>query len=159
MDSFQETNLWKRAFSPCDEESPAAAGSRARLKDACLLMRERAIPIAERIGADLPEYTVHDVSHLDALWEIADLIVGPGYAVTPIETFILGAAFLLHDLGLGLAAFPNGLSAIKQETIWQDQVALKLRAKLGRPPSLAEIEQADQDILSVATKNTLRLLH
>jgi hypothetical protein len=159
MHTFQETGIWKRVFDPSTSESQTATGIREQLKTAYNVARERAVPIAQRIAADLPEYTLHDISHLDALWEIADLIVGPEYPMTPVEGFLLGSAFLIHDLGLGLSAFPEGLQTVKDQTLWRDQVALKLREKLGRAPMASEIANPDESISIYATRNTLRLLH
>src|SRR6185312_7634434 len=147
MSTFQETNLWIRTLAPNVTDSPSTRGARAHFRDIYISMRQRALPIAERIAADLPEFTVHDITHLDALWEVADLIIGPDYLVTPVEAFLLGAAFLIHDLGLGLAAYPDGIEAVKKETVWQDQVALRLRSRLMRAPSPSEIRSADHEIL------------
>jgi hypothetical protein len=64
--------------------------------------------LAAEIHRDLPEFTVHDITHLDALWEIADIVAGEQFSLTPPEAFVLGGAFLLHDLGMSLAAYPQG---------------------------------------------------
>src|SRR5688572_25964341 len=93
---------------------------KVRLRSALLGFRERAAILAGEIQRDLPEFTVHDVTHLDALWEMADLIAGSDYPLNPLEVFALGGAILLHDLGLGLAAWPDGLAGIKTGLGWQD---------------------------------------
>lgn len=159
MVSYQETALWRRTLATDSGDSELESQARERLRDAYLAMRERVTPIAERIAIDLPEFTVHDIRHLDALWCIADLIIGPSYQITALEAFVLGATFLVHDLGMGLAAYPEGIEAIKGESVWQDAVALRLRAKLGRPPSRSDIASADQQILTAAKAETLRILH
>jgi hypothetical protein len=61
--------------------------------------------LAGEISQDLKHFTVHDITHIDALWQTADLIVGDDYPFTPTEAFVLGEAFLLHDLGLALASY------------------------------------------------------
>jgi hypothetical protein len=156
--TYVETHLWNRTLGG-NANSAAVEFIKSHLRETYSRMRERAIPIAQSIAADLPEFTLHDVSHLDALWELADLIIGKEHPVTPPEAFILGAAFLIHDLGMGLAAYPGGLQELKQETIWRDQVALMLRAELGRPPQAREIENPTLAIASEATRSTLRVLH
>ena len=93
---------------------------RERLRSTYDAVRTAAAPIAESIARDLPDYTVHDISHLDALWEYAELIAGPTYPLTPCEAFVLGCAFLVHDLGMGLAAYPEGLQGLKQHERWKD---------------------------------------
>jgi len=50
--------------------------------------------LAGDIHRDLPDLTVHDITHLDALWEMADLVAGPDYPLNPLEAFALGAVFL-----------------------------------------------------------------
>src|SRR5258707_14918636 len=45
--------------------------------------RDRASQLASEIRKDLPELTVHDLTHLDALWEIAATIAGDAYSITP----------------------------------------------------------------------------
>jgi hypothetical protein len=53
----------------------------------------------------MPTYTVHDLTHADALWETASLVTGPDVELNPAEGFVLGAAFLFHDAAMGLAAY------------------------------------------------------
>jgi len=67
----------------------------------------------------LSEYTVHDITHLDALWGVASEIAGPEYPINPIEGFILGGAILLHDAGMCLAAYPGGVSEITEHPAWR----------------------------------------
>src|SRR5437879_5711003 len=115
---LERTPLWKRTLAPRRRDPNADA--RELLRSAFLLFRERAAIIANDIARDLPEYTVHDVTHLDAVWQTADLIGGPQYPLNPAEAFVLGGAILLHDLGMGLAAYPGGLTVLRQETVWKD---------------------------------------
>lgn len=67
-----------------------AADVRDRFSRAFVDMKTRANQLALEIGTDLPEFTRHDEAHLDALWELADLIAGPGTEVNPAEAFVLG---------------------------------------------------------------------
>lgn len=61
----------------------------------------------------MPQFTVHDITHIDALWDMADIILPPELEINPVEAFILGGAFLIHDLGMGGVAYNNGLDKIK----------------------------------------------
>ena len=88
--------------------------------------------------------TVHDISHSDALWQICDLIVGDAFSVTPIEAFILGASFLIHDAGLFVAAFEN--AGLLGSPIWRDNLALALRRAHGRPATSVELDNPDESI-------------
>ncbi|MFF7063052.1 hypothetical protein [Pseudomonas sp. NPDC008258] len=63
--------------------------------------------------------TVHDITHVDALWWTASEIIGPDYEVNPAEAFVLGGAFLLHDAGHCIAAYPGGIAEIMALPEWQ----------------------------------------
>ncbi len=156
--SFTETQLFRRTLA----EQPApdeAAVPRARLRQALFQFRERAKTLAGEIHRDLPDFTVHDITHLDALWEMADLIAGPDYPLTPIEAFALGGAFLLHDLGLGLAAWPGGVAEIKRGPGWKDALSAHLRKHLGRVPTEEELASPPPEVERAAVLERLRGLH
>lgn len=72
----------------------------------------------QSIGSDLRDYTIHDITHLDALWDIASEIAGEHYRLTPTEAYVLGGAILLHDAGMCVAAYPQGISEIKRSSRW-----------------------------------------
>ena len=103
--TITQSHLWDHALAPRDPDEHKE--ERERLRSAFVLFRERASVLALEIEKDLPGITVHDVTHLDALWELASLIAGDGYTLNPAEAFVLGGAILLHDLGMSLAATPN----------------------------------------------------
>jgi hypothetical protein len=75
------------------------------------------------IGRLLPDLTVHDITHLDGLWRVADQIAGPDYPLNPAEAFVLGGAFLLHDAAHVLAAYEDGLAGVKRSIEWRDLIA------------------------------------
>ena len=104
--SYNTTKLWQSAFATRAQDDPAAA-LRTRLRESLIRFRERAEQLAGEIPLGIRELTVHDVPrHIDALWQIAEIIIGKDYEITPIEAYVLGGAFLLHDLGLCLQAIP-----------------------------------------------------
>jgi hypothetical protein len=115
--------------------------------------------LAGEIHRDLPDFTVHDITHLDALWEMADLIAGPEYPLNPMEAFALGAVFLIHDLGLGLAAYPDGLAELKKGTGWQDALSTYLRKHLERIPTAEELASPPPEVERMAVQERLRVLH
>jgi hypothetical protein len=122
-------------------------------------IRSRAAQLADRIAVDLPEFTVHNVTHLDALWPLVDLVVGDAVYLTPPEIFVLGTAILLHDLGLAVAAYPAGRQALREQSAWADAVAIELRQRLGHVPSPGEAEAADIEVLLHADQSVLRAHH
>jgi hypothetical protein len=158
MPEFHESQIWIRTLAQRDSPDSAAA-ARERLRNAFLISRDRAEILAGEIAQALPDYTVHDISHIDALWEMADLLTGPDFPITPCEAFVLGCSFLVHDLGMGLAAYPEGLHEIQKKPEFLDMVTLQLRKVLGRTPTTGEIATAPPEIVSCAIADTLRTLH
>lgn len=84
------------------------------LADCYQAMRKRASALVTKIAADLPHMTIHDVTHLDALWEMAAIACGNVVNLNPAEAFVFGGAVLLHDAAMSLAAFPGGVAELKQ---------------------------------------------
>lgn len=112
-------------------------------------LRENAGLLSAEIARDLPDFTVHDLTHLDALWEIGSLICGDDFHLNPAEAFVLGGAFLIHDLGMGLAAYPEGVNELKKTKLWEDTLSSLSRTSAKDP---SEIEKD-------ATNIVLRALH
>jgi len=112
--------LWQRTLAPQRDRLDAP---REVLRQALLGFRERVAALVQNLGAELPNLTVHDITHLDALWRVADQIAGPDYPINPAEAFVLGGAFLLHDAAHVMAAYPGGISSIKETVQWQDLIA------------------------------------
>jgi len=157
LDQFRLTRLWRSSLQERDDD--ASADQRQKLRSAFLSFRERAALLAGEIPRDLKDFTVHDIAHLDALWETADLIWCTDVQLNPLEVFVLGGTFLLHDLGMSLAAFPDGKETIEKNPVWQDHIVSLLQEKSGRRPTEAEIARADEGMKKSATALTLRLLH
>jgi hypothetical protein len=155
---YQLTNLWKRTLAPQGKKDEHAS-IRERLRSEFVKFRGRAAQLGNEIPQDLPFFTVHDVSHLDALWEMIDLVAGPDYPLTPTEAFILGGAMLIHDLAMSQAAFQHELGQLKTEPLWQDTVASLLRPQLNRPATVDEIASPDEKIERAAIQTLLRELH
>jgi hypothetical protein len=106
-------------WQPVRQPRPTARNPSASL----LSFRSRTAQLVGEIGGLLPELTVHDITHLDALWRVADEIAGPDYPVNPAEAFVLGGSFLLHDAAHVIAAYEDGLVSIKGSSEWKDLVA------------------------------------
>lgn len=158
MVTFETATLWKCTLA-ARSEPDQFRHERERLRSAFLSFRDRAAMLAAEIARDLPDYTVHDITHLDALWQLADLIAGSEYELTPTEAFVLGGAFLTHDLGNGLAAYPDGVAAMYTSTGWRDAVSLVLRRQIGRAATTEEIQGASQTVRNQATAQVLRTMH
>jgi hypothetical protein len=146
--AIEDTCLWRSSLG-AKQNSPHD-NHRDRLKTELLTFRSRITPIAAKIASDLPGLTVHDVSHLDRLWEAASLVAGEGYPLNPMEAFVLGGAILLHDSGLCTEAYEGGSEALYATSVWKDALAAE---KDLRPHS------SEDDKRSVATFVALRHLH
>lgn len=158
METITSTSLWGRTLGvPLSGEPDHAA--REKLRACYLAFRERAGTMAAEIHRDLPDFTVHDITHLDGLWEIADLIAGPELQINPAEGFVLGGAFLLHDLGMSLAAYPQGLDEPKRRRTWDDAVVLQFMERHNRQPTAEELAAPPLEIVRATTGYLLRSLH
>ncbi|NDW33752.1 ATP-binding protein [Salipiger sp. PrR007] len=115
---FMSTRLWREAF----EVQPGERDEDARnlLKQQLLSMRDKVAQLVAHIPADCKGLTVHDVTHLDALWEAADLISGDNWKLNPAEAFVFGAAALVHDAGLTTLSYANGRAGLRETLLWKD---------------------------------------
>ena len=145
MRAYQRTWTWRSALAP--QERDPYTEERELLRVTYERVRSRAQILAESIAVTLPEFTVHDISHADALWEYTDLIAGPRYELTPTEAFVLGCTFLIHDLGMGLAAYPDGLDTLKKSELWQD-VSSIMRLGMGSFGSLPDESSTEKRVLA-----------
>lgn len=149
-----ESRIWSSTLGGASTEDP-----RASLIAVFKEFRERAAHLATKIQADLPDLTVHDVTHLDALWEIASTIVGGDVQFTPTEAFVLGGAFLLHDLAMSVAAIPGGIEAISRDPKWIDHVYAEYQRLCHRAPVASEIANPTPEVRRGALFQYLRRVH
>lgn len=157
MFEFEKSSLWRTNLASRDADPNQKA--RERLRVTLFDIRERVTALVNLISAEIPDLTVHDVTHLDALWETASLIAGDDFHLTPAEAFVLGGAILLHDAAHCRAAYPGGLAEIKQTPEWCDSVAMSLKRRSDEPPSAQALGNPPQDILDESLPDTLRALH
>lgn len=148
---FKQTTVWRAAFE--ESRDDATQEEQAHLAGVYEAMRKRASALVAIIRADLPHMTVHDVTHLDALWEMASIAAGDSFDLNPAEAFVFGGAVLLHDSAMTLAAFPGGKSELRQQTEWRDLHA-RYAASVPAGDTAAAKEAENQ-----ATADALRLLH
>ncbi len=121
--------------------------------------RDNVAILAEEISRDLPDFTVHDITHIDSLWEFASIIAGDKYIINPMEAFVLGGAILLHDLGMASAAYAEGIDSLKKGVEWEDTIELALRNYLKRTPTDDERKSPPSEVIVDAIENRLRSLH
>lgn len=148
QDAYEQSSLWKAAFGPQPDGLDA---QRQKLANAYRAFRERVALLLTHIQRELPDLTLHDITHVDALWRVASEIAGPGYPLNPAEAFVLGGAFLLHDAAHCRAAFPGGVEELSATPEWRDTVAQRGLVDA----ELTAGSKAFQQVLF----DTLRVLH
>ncbi len=120
---IESSELWRRTL---DAKADGQELDRARLRLSLLSFRAKVAHIVSSIGSELAGLTVHDITHLDALWSVADEIVGPSYPINEAEAYVLGGAFLLHDAAHAVYAYEGGIKELKASVEWKDYVAMSL---------------------------------
>ena len=140
---MESSELWQRGF--CNEGTNKNV---SRLVTSLRLIRGNVEDLTSRIAVSLPELTIHDISHLDALWEVADSVAGSDFPLNPIEAYVFGAAVLLHDAGLCFEAYSGGRDALHETLEWRDAYG-----RLSRTPG--DMRNLEQE----ADFEALRALH
>ncbi|MBW6425929.1 hypothetical protein KX729_31585 [Rhizobium sp. XQZ8] len=116
--SYTQSQIWKRLFQSktlAEDEKHKAEKLSSIFSD----IRNQVSLLVGEISIDLSGFTVHDISHVDALWSSCDQIISEEYQLNPLEGFILGCAFLFHDAGMSLAAYPGGIKEVKETNEWK----------------------------------------
>lgn len=140
---MESSELWQRSFS--DEGTNTDV---SRLVNSLRQIRRNAEILTSRIAGSLPELTIHDISHLDALWEVADTVAGSDFPLNPIEAYVFGTAVMLHDAGLCFEAYSGGRDALRDTLEWRDAY--------GR---LTRIQSETENLEKEADFEALRALH
>jgi len=136
---FKETNVWKTSLGRVGL-SQIETDAINRLSSCYDLFFSRASVLASRISSDLPDLTLHDKDHFNALWKMVDTLLGSDHDLNPLEAFILGGAILLHDTANTVAAYDGGLDEVKETPQWKDAEAEILKNKDDEDAVLSEAE-------------------
>jgi len=154
--NFKKTRLWRDAFESRDNDS--YQDIRTWLASALDSFRANAAILAEEIPRDVAQLTDHSVRHLDALWDIADLIAGPDLKLNPAEAFVFGGAVLLHDLANAVVAYPRGLEEL-QDRRWDDLVHAAYLQAYDRRPTVQECRRPSPELYPGILLQRLRQAH
>jgi len=152
---FETSSLCRNAIARTQAHEQEAI---QRVLTSLRLFRDRAEILAAEIPRFAPGLTDHSVRHLDALWEMADLLAGDRVLLNVAEVFVLGGAILLHDLANAVAAFPNGLNDLRGPQ-WNDLVHAEFLSRYGRRPEAAEVAAPPVEVTSEVTLARLRQVH
>lgn len=141
--NYKESFLWKNSLGNINYFEDDLC---YKLCSAYEHARENASCLLKKIGEDFPDLTIHDITHIDNLWHVASVITGPNYIVNPLEGFVLGCAFLVHDAVLSYDAI-GGVDKLRNTTEWKD--------------FYADYESSDdlEQIYKECDFKTIRLLH
>lgn len=153
----EQSSIWRTTLA--QREVDVHYIERDRLRSSFLSFRSRASLLALEIDKNLSGLTVHDISHLDALWEISSQITGPDFALTPAEGYVLGGSILLHDLAMSVAATPGGIEAITNDVRWRDSLFAFSRTNESREATEDDIISPSQEARQFALFSLLRQLH
>jgi len=90
------------------------------LQHAIKNLRRVASAIGAQVAKVLPGYTDHSNKHMDALWQVASQVFTKEeiQKFSPGEAFILGCSFYVHDLGMAMAAMPEGLAKLRESKVY-----------------------------------------
>jgi len=155
---YKTTQLWNRAR----EQAETANGIETweKLEAEFDKFWTKGVRIAEKISSELPGLTLHNEAHLGAVWDVADLIAGPRFPMTPLEVFVFGGSVLLHDLGHSITAYKGGIASVKRTPEWREAVLHRLKLDEDDcDPSNEAIESPDIEIERAALFDTMRALH
>lgn len=155
--TIEQTRLWRTGLD--DQAFTDQSTARNRFRQALDRARETAGKIAGEIPRDLPDFTQHDLSHMDALWELADDISGGSAVHNPAEAFVFGMAVLVHDLAMSEAANVLTGSRLRSHPGWPDALSKRLRQEFRRPPTPAELVSPPDGLAVAAEKELIRALH
>ena len=154
---FRQTWLWRQAFQT--PRSDSTVDEQDFFRTQYLSIRERAAQLVSRIAVDLPGMTVHDISHLDALWDTASSVAEGAVNVNSAEAFVLGASILLHDAAMSLAAYPGGLAEVRTTVAWRDAVARFALALEESGDEKFDVQNPPDAVVQQIVPDVLRQLH
>ena len=139
---METSTLWLRCFGE-KVKNQSVERLVVSLRDA----RQNIKLLTDRISPLLPGLTLHDITHMDAIWEVANVIAGEKFKLNPLEAYVFGGAVLLHDACLCFEAYEGGRAAVRQTVEWQDT-----RQWLVSSKKLSDVDRE-------ADFATLRVLH
>ncbi|AQW97258.1 ATP-binding protein [Elizabethkingia anophelis] len=143
---IENTKIWKKSFTNINENQIEVE----KLKASFISTRGKMLHIVNRISAEFPDLTLHDITHLDKLWEMSDLLLKDSFDLNPLETYILGVSILLHDSALTYLAYENGMDTLRNDIFWKDSYK-KMKSE--------NIIESEEDLLKFVDFLTIRKLH
>jgi len=151
---YTKTNTWKNTLELKEDQFD---DFRMRLSSTYDKFRTRVGQLISTIPAEIPGLTVHNLTHLDALWEMADILTDGDYELNPAEAFVLGGAILLHDSAMTIYAYKGRIDELKKTTEYTD--AMSYFNSTQNIDSLSTVETSQNSSEKYALSETLRIKH
>lgn len=158
VESFTATALWQHTLAPRARHDDHRQ-QRERLRASYLALRDNATVLLAEAARTTPSFTVHDITHVDALWETASLVCGDSTILTPTEAYVLGCAFVLHDAAMGLAAYKEGLAQVIGSQRWRDLLAIEFFNSRDCWPDDDELNNPPTEIIDTCVMRAIRESH
>ena len=156
---YKDTTLWRAAFLKSNltkAESDAVAKLTSTLEE----IRRRVADLLSTIPESCKYLTVHDISHIDQLWSVASTLCRTDYPINPLEGFVLGVAFLIHDAGLTASAYPGRDEGLRQTKLYKDMLAIELKRENGNREITDDlIKNASKEQNDIVLFALLRKIH
>jgi hypothetical protein len=148
---FESSTLWRQTLGATRDEE--------RLRPSYLATRDKAKVLLGELSRSTPHFTVHDITHVDALWETASMLCGSSVTLTPAEAYVLGCAFILHDAAMGAASFQESIPAAIGTLRWHDLLSSFIVNETGNWPTADQLASPDEEIARQCTVHAIRELH
>lgn len=155
---YTSTTLWQNTLAARPGDDPHSQ-QRERLRASYLELRRKAAVILQENARSMPDFTVHDITHVDALWETADLVCGEEVTLNPAEAYVLGCAFVLHDAAMGEAAYGTSVPAALGEERWRDLLSVAYYRQEGCWPDQEQLESPPAEIADACRVTAIRESH
>lgn len=146
---YNKTKIFQNVL---EDQNDSLDQYRRRLVESLWKFRERVGQLVATVPKEVPGLTVHDLTHMDSLWEMVDILTKGEYSLNPAELYVLGGAILLHDSGMTIHAYPEGVSGIEILDEYSDSLSYFLS-------QLGDVPNKEAEAKSLATAETLRLKH
>ncbi|WP_328748831.1 ATP-binding protein [Streptomyces sp. NBC_00285] len=155
---YTSTSLWQKTLATQSGDDPHAE-QRERLRSSYVGLRKEAAVVLRENARSMPDFTVHDITHVDALWETADLVCGTAVKLNPAEAYVLGCAFVFHDAAMGEAAYGTSVPEVLGEERWRDLLSVAYYHQKGCWPDQDQLDDPPAEIAAACRATAIRESH
>lgn len=153
------SKIWRETLDSNSNFSKLFKDEVDTLRTSFIAIRRNATVIAEKIQSSQPGLTIHDITHLDALWETATTVGGPDLDLNPLEAFVFGSAVLFHDLGMALVLWDEQIENLKHSKEFRDLAFNLFLEEFKKRPTEEELANLPKELETTVIAIRLRDLH